>query len=269
MPRRKPTKGQPASSKEPRLRVGEKRSPVKRSPAEIRLYGVHAVAAALANPSRICRLLMATAESAKKLSHRFGNLPEKVAVDVAIVPRGDIERLLPDGAVHQGLLLEADPLPPADASRLLAAEKRPLVFLDRVTDPQNVGAVLRSAAAFGAGAVLLPARHAPADGGALAKAASGALEIVPLVRLGNLAAGLRQAKARGYWCIGLDPTARATVDQAKDYDRVALVLGAEGTGLRRLTRDHCDVLVRLPMSGPVNSLNVAAAAAVALFAFRE
>ena len=136
--------------------------------------------------------------------------------------------MFPEDSVHQGILLEADPLPRLDLNDALAARSDILVFLDQVTDPRNVGAVLRSAAAFGAGAVILTGRHAPGESGALAKAASGALDIVPLIRLANLASGLREAKTHGFWCIGLDPSGHDTLARASEYDRVALVLGRRG-----------------------------------------
>ena len=240
----------------------------RRTPGRIRLFGLHAVAAALVNPRRRCRELIAIAAAGEKLACRLGHPLEKLNVGVKMVARAEIDRMLPEGSVHQGLLLEAETLPRLDLGDALSTRSDILVFLDHVTDPRNVGAVLRSAAAFGAGAVILTGRHAPGETGALAKAASGALDIVPLIRLANLTSGLRRVKTDGFWCIGLDPGGRDTISQASDYDRVALVLGAEGTGLRRLTRDHCDVVARLAISGAVGSLNVAAAAAVALYAVR-
>ncbi len=177
--------------------------------------------------------------------------------------------MLPPGAVHQGAALLSEPLTDVALEDVLdraaEAEKSVVLVLDQVTDPQNVGAILRSAAAFGADAVLVPDRHAPPETGALVKAASGAVEIVPLVRVINLARALEELKKAGFWIAGLDGQAPQTLAAADMTGKVALVLGAEGEGLRRLTRDHCDILVRLPISERMESLNVSAAAAVALY----
>ncbi len=221
------------------------------------LYGLHAVAAALANPKRRLRRLVATAEGAAKLAQ----MAPAAAPD--LLDRPALERLLPPGAVHQGLIVEAAPLP---APRLDQIERTgTVVLLDQVTDPHNVGAVLRSAAAFGAIAVIRPEHGAPAATAIVAKAASGALEVVPLVTTGNVARALDRLKRDGFWCIGLDGGADETLAAAAPSGRIALVLGAEGKGLRRLTRERCDRLVRLPTHPPIDSLNVSNAAAVALY----
>ena len=181
--------------------------------------------------------------------------------------RGEVGALLTEGAVHQGVAMEVSALPATalDAVCHPDATSR-LVVLDRVNDPQNLGAVLRVAAAFEASAVIVPDRHAPGESGALAKAASGTLEIVPLVRVPNVAQALERLKQDGYWCIGLDGGAANTIAQSRPAGATALVLGAEGDGLRRLTRERCDALARLPISDKVESLNLATAAAVALYA---
>jgi len=222
------------------------------------LYGAHAVAAALENPARVQVRLLATKEAADRVK---GHAPE-------ICGREAIESVLPPGATHQGLALATRPLPQRPLEDVLeaAGEKALTVVLDQVTDPQNVGAILRSAAVFGAAAVVLPERNTAPESGALAKAASGALEAVPLVRVANLARALETLKEAGFWRIGLEAEAAATIDTAPLDGRAALVMGAEGTGLRRLTREHCDLLIRLPMpENAVGSLNVSAAAAVALY----
>jgi 23S rRNA (guanosine2251-2'-O)-methyltransferase len=184
------------------------------------------------------------------------------------VDRAELDRLLP-GAVHQGLVLDAAPLPELDVADLCrAAEARArdvVVLLDQVTDPHNVGAILRSAAAFGASAVVLPDRNAPEVTGTLAKSASGAVEVVPLVRVVNLARAMGELREAGYWCVGLDESGARGLAEVGVRDRVALVLGAEGSGLRRLTMERCDEVVRLPTRGPIGSLNVSNAAAVALY----
>ncbi len=226
------------------------------------LYGHHAVTAALRNPDRRAERLLATANAAERLKKDCPRArPE-------IVDRAAIDAVLPSGAVHQGLALLAAPLPARALEDVLAAHPGDalLVMLDQVTDPQNVGAILRSAAAFGAAAVIVPHRHAPPVTGALAKAASGALEHVPLIDVGNLDRALQQIKEAGFWCLGLDGSAERSIDEGAPGGRLVLVMGAEGSGLRRLTAERCDLLVRLPTQGPIATLNVSNAAAVALFA---
>ncbi|CAA7627446.1 23S rRNA (guanosine(2251)-2'-O)-methyltransferase RlmB [Magnetospirillum sp. SS-4] len=227
------------------------------------LYGSHAVGAALINPERKIRRLLATAEAAKGLA---GNRP---GIPVEPAERAEIDRLLPMGAVHQGVAALVEPLPAQGIEDVCRAaslgETGVVVVLDQVTDPHNVGAILRSAAAFGALAVVVPDRHAPEETGALAKAASGALERMPLVRVTNVVRALDTLKESGFWVAGLAADAPKTLAGAALSGRVALVLGAEGEGLRRLTREHCDHLVRLPMKGDMESLNVSNAAAVALY----
>lgn len=232
-----------------------------------RFWGRHAVAAALANPEREVARLWATREAAAEL-----DLPGSIPVTYADV--ADLGRMVPRDAPHQGVVAEVERLPERLLADLLdeAQDGRPLLVLDHVTDPHNVGAILRSAAAFGADGVVTTERHAPGETSALAKAAAGALDLVPLVRVGNLARGLADLKEAGYLCIGLDSQAGQDVDEVPVPDRRALVLGAEGAGMRRLTRDVCDVLVRIPMATRAyggeafDSLNVSNAAAIALFA---
>jgi 23S rRNA (guanosine2251-2'-O)-methyltransferase len=237
------------------------------------LYGRHAVAAALANPARRWRrlaVLAVNADEALALAAAARAERRGAGEPVQLVEREALERLLPTGAVHQGWALLADPPEPADLDDVLrAAETRSgrsvFLALDQVTDPHNVGAILRSAAAFGAGAVIVTAHNAPPAGGALAKTASGALEAVPLVRAANLAQALDRLKAAGYWCCGLDANAPAALAGLDLGRRVVLVLGAEGGGLRRLVRERCDFLARLPTRPELPSLNVSNAAAIALY----
>jgi 23S rRNA (guanosine2251-2'-O)-methyltransferase len=228
------------------------------------LYGVHAVAAALANEARSLRVLLATPQAATQFESRAKT--REVTLQIKSAP--DIARVLPEGAVHQGVALEAAPLIAPSLEQFLdeQTQRRPLLLLDQVTDPQNVGAILRSAAAFEAGAVILPRDHAPLDSPVLAKAACGALELVPLIAVTNLAQAMKTLKAQGYWCVGLEGEAERTIEDAGFGVETALVLGAEGSGLRRLTREHCDLLVRLPISARMESLNVSNAAAIALYA---
>jgi 23S rRNA (guanosine2251-2'-O)-methyltransferase len=223
------------------------------------IYGHHAVTTALGNPRRhIRRLLAVDSEMARLLPERKAERTDPAA----------LAALLPQGAVHQGLAALVDPLPMVDLGELL--EDLPegparLLLLDQVTDPQNVGAILRSAAALGAAGVILTERHAAPESGSLAKAASGALDVLPLVRVVNLSRAIEALKQAGFWCLGLAAEGEMTLAEAKPTGRIALVLGAEGTGLRRLTREHCDQLVRLPTRGPIDQLNVSNAAAIALY----
>jgi len=228
----------------------------------VRLWGRHAVEAALMNPRRQHRKLWATREGVASLD---GELPPDFPVEYADV--SDLARLVAHDAPHQGLVLECEPLDDLHLDEVLDADPaRPLVVLDQVTDPHNVGAILRSAAAFGAAAIVTQDRHAPPEGGALAKAASGALEIVPWVRVVNLARALEEIAEAGYWRIGLAGEAEASFAEALPAGPVALVLGAEGEGMRHNIAAHCDALARLPMSGAIESLNVSNAAAIALYA---
>jgi 23S rRNA (guanosine2251-2'-O)-methyltransferase len=225
------------------------------------LYGLHSIAAALANPGRRLRRLLLTEEAQQTLTQR---LPPPWPLQPEQVDRGRIDHLLGRDIAHQGAALLADPL--GTPSLQHALEKPgPLIVLDQVTDPRNVGAILRSAAAFGVAAVITQDRNAPEETGALAKAASGALETIPLLRAVNIARTLIALKAAGIWVVGLDAGGGALSGPLLSDRRVALVLGAEGEGLRRLTRETCDEIAGLAMKGAMESLNVSAAAAVALY----
>jgi 23S rRNA (guanosine2251-2'-O)-methyltransferase len=197
------------------------------------------------------------------------------AAAITVLDRAALNLLLPAGAVHQGWALDAEPLPAPDLDAVLhsatveTGRRAVVVVLDRVSDPHNVGAILRSAAAFGAGAVIVAEHGAPAVSGVLAKAASGALERVPLVRAVNLSRTLDRLKAAGFWCCGLDEQAETPLAKLDLGPRVALVLGAEGGGLRRLIREECDYLARLPTRPEQPSLNVSNAAAIALYELRR
>jgi 23S rRNA (guanosine2251-2'-O)-methyltransferase len=225
------------------------------------LWGRHAVAAALDNPDRRVLRAWATRETAG-----FMQFPADVAVTLADV--ADLGRLVPSDAPHQGVVIEVEPLEDIWLADLLAdaAERSTLLVLDQVTDPHNVGAILRSAAAFGALGIVTQDRHSPAEGGVIAKAASGALERVPWVRVVNLARALEEIAEAGFWRIGLAGGADMELKDALGPPKVALVLGAEGPGMRSNTREHCDALARLPIGDAVESLNVSNAAAIALYA---
>jgi len=227
------------------------------------LYGRHPVAAALANPARRC-LRLVTAETAAA-----ADLPARAGVTAQAVDRHELDALVPTGAVHQGVALLVAPLAPPALAQAVAAGTGPVIVLDQVTDPHNVGAVMRSAAAFGAAAVVVQRRHAPPPTGALAKAASGALEHVPLIAVTNLARSLHELQGLGLWCVGLAADAPQALDELGAPGRVAIVLGAEGAGLRRLVGETCDELARIPIAPAVASLNVSNAAAIALYALRS
>ena len=236
------------------------------------LYGIHPVLAALANPRRRAVRVLMTPEAESSLGPRLDVLAQNHPVGLPkpeVLSRETIERNLPRGAVHQGVAAQVQGLDDTDIEDICRATEGQdgarVVILDQVTDPHNVGAVIRSAAAFGAAAVILPERNSPGDGGVLAKAASGALERVPLVRVVNLARALSRLKQAGFWCVGLDGDAQMAINDSDLSGKVALVLGAEGEGLRRLTREHCDLMVRIPISRGVESLNVSNAAAIVLY----
>ncbi len=233
------------------------------------LFGHHAVRAALANPDRTCRQLLLTPEAAKDWPP--AKHPTNAGLTPTIVDRTEIDRYLPAGAVHQGVALLADPLPELGLEDVLfsAAPDALFVLLDQVTDPHNVGAILRSCAVFGATALIMPDRNAAAATGTLAKTASGALEAVPVVRVVNLSRTIRQLQEADVWVIGLEGRAEKPLESVLRPGRIALVLGAEGPGLRRLTGETCDILGHLPTAGEFASLNVSNAAAVALYATRR
>lgn len=223
------------------------------------LYGWHTVQAALANPQRRIRTLYATENAAKRLAEE--DVP--VRVSPQIVRPDEIARKLGPDAVHNGLLAEADPLDGPDISEIPADGV--VLVLDQITDPHNVGAIMRSAAAFGVKAMITTARHSPEATGVLAKSASGALDYVPLVLVQNLARGLAALKERGFLLVGLDSEGEADLADTPLAAPLALVLGAEGKGLRQLTRETCDRTARLDLPGAIKSLNVSNAAALALY----
>ena len=227
-----------------------------------RFWGRHAITAALANPERTVRKIWGTREALAALV-----LPADLQVTYAEV--ADLGRLVPSDAPHQGLVAEVEPLEDMWLGDLIEQgrdDTRPLVVLDQVTDPHNLGAILRSAAAFDALGVVTQDRHAPPESGTVARAASGALETVPWIRVVNLARALEEIAEAGFWRVGLTGHANQTLAQAMGQQRLALVLGAEGEGLRQNTAAHCDELAKLPISTKVESLNVSNAAAVALYA---
>jgi 23S rRNA (guanosine2251-2'-O)-methyltransferase len=224
------------------------------------MYGQHPCAAAAGNPERRIRRVVAT--KAADLSWLQGHQlrPEMMEGD-------KLARLLPEGAVHQGVACEVEPLDDIHLDQVTG--RGGLAVLDQITDPHNVGAILRSAAAFDIAALIMPKDHAPAESGVMAKAASGALELVPCVRVTNLASTLNELKEEGYWIAGLDAGGSKMVDAASEFNPLCLVLGAEGKGLRRLTAERCDIILSIPISKRMESLNVSNAAAIAFYHARK
>jgi len=243
----------------------EKRVPAWQRTEEdgpIRLFGIHAVEAAVANPKRAIRRLLVTENAEKRLEAAIGTrgiAPERIQ------PR-DLDRLLGADTVHQGVFLETEELPEMRLSEIAAAAigGAPIVVLDQVTDPHNVGAILRSAAVLGSSGVVMTRRHSPRLEGALAKAASGALELVPVALVANLARAIETLKEEGVRVVGLDGDAHKVLGHGSDLAGCAVVLGAEGRGLRQLTRQSCDHLAAIAASGALRSLNVSNAAAIVL-----
>ncbi|TDK36913.1 23S rRNA (guanosine(2251)-2'-O)-methyltransferase RlmB [Rhizobium deserti] len=238
--------------------------PPQLQPDEVFLYGLHTVRAALDNPQRKLIKLSVTQNAFARLD--IGE-PETLKFPVEFVSPQDIDKVLGPEAIHQGVMLETRPLP---ARRLEALKASPLLLvLDQVTDPHNVGAIMRSAVAFGAGAVVTTQRHSPTESGVLAKSASGALELIPYIQVTNLADALGELHKLGFQTIGLDSEGPAPLEGTFAGERIALVLGSEGKGLRQKTRETVTALARLDMPGEIKSLNVSNAAAVALYASRQ
>ena len=235
--------------------------PLSDEDGTVRLFGLHAVEAALKNPARKIRRLVLTENAERRLVEGMGALNRPIEY---VTPR-DLDGMLGDDTVHQGAMLETEPLEEPDFKDLIIASNgRPLIVLDQVTDPHNVGAILRSAAVFGAAGLVMTRRHSPPLNGVLAKSASGALELVPVALVQNLANALAELKAVGFRLIGLDGTASDRLEDV-DWSRpTAIILGAEGKGLRQLTAEKCDSLARITTDGPIESLNVSNAAAIAL-----
>jgi 23S rRNA (guanosine2251-2'-O)-methyltransferase len=251
-----PATGQPAFRPRPALPPGD-----NAPDGLVRLYGLHTVHAALDNKQRKIRRMLVTRNAAERLE-----LPDLASLpfNAQLVEPKDIDKLTGSDAVHQGVLVEAEPLKPKRLDQLGATNL--VLVLDQVTDPHNVGAILRSAVAFGAGALVTTARHSPNESGVLAKAASGALEHIDHIEVRNLADALGALHTAGFLSIGLDSDGPEVLEASFSGDRIALVLGAEGKGLRQRTRETVTTLARLDMPGVIRSLNVSNAAAVALYA---
>jgi 23S rRNA (guanosine2251-2'-O)-methyltransferase len=238
----------------------------KKSNSALWLYGIHACRMALENPNRQVTSILATNDGivSKVLSEPSSS---KHKSKVKLVDRQRIDALFPPGSVHQGIAVHVAPLPEIMIDDLEGdpSPNQCVVVLDQVSDPHNVGAILRSAAVFGAKAVILTDRNAPPETGVLAKSASGALEIVPLIRVTNLAHAIKDLKDIGFWCVGFAESGAQGLDQIDLKGKIALVMGAEGDGMRRLTKDLCDFTVCLPVASNFSTLNVSNAATIALY----
>lgn len=237
------------------------------------IWGLHAARAAWINPQRKIHRIWLTEAGQKLFATTQEEAKEELLKrpDAKIQDRSELDRITPPGSVHQGIIIETSPLPEMHLNDIIGTDSPPdlILMLDQVTDPHNVGAILRSAAAFGAGAVILTERNAPTTTGVLAKSASGALEVTPMIHVVNLARAMEDLRNAGYWCVGLAEEGEKTLGDMDMSGRTVLVLGNEGEGLRHLTRQKCDELARLPTGGPVGSLNVSNAAAVALYEARR
>ncbi|MGJ3263907.1 MAG: TrmH family RNA methyltransferase [Salinarimonas sp.] len=259
-PQKRPATGRTGPGARARARGPRARAPRPEFDDAVVLYGWHPVTEALRNDKRVVHRLLATENAARRLAEE---LPE-AAASPQIVRPSEIDALLGPDAVHQGLYAEAEPLVGYDLDTL--PDDALVLALDQVTDPHNVGAIVRTAAAFGVTAILTTARHSPAATGVLAKSASGGLEHVPFVVVGNLGDALDRLGKRGFLRIGLDSDGAETFENLAARRPALLVLGAEGKGLRVRTRGLCDVVARLDMAGAIKSLNVSNAAAIALYA---
>ncbi len=239
--------------------VGAKQK--SRRSSEYILYGVHAVQAALNNKKRRKGRLFVTKDSCKKLKIPAGIKPYFITTE-------QLAQKFSANIVHQSVALEVQPLNQPILAEILELSK-PVLMLDQVSDPHNVGAILRSAAAFGVSSVIMQDKHAPAENATIAKSAAGALEIVPIIHVTNLARALRECKQSGYWCVGMDHNTEKKFSDLEYQRKTVIVLGAEGRGLRRLVAQNCDEIVKLPIDQQMESLNVSVAAGIALYALQQ
>lgn len=272
-PNRNQNRGEPRGQKRSAERAGNggaksrQKGPQSRGEAGLWLYGFHAVESALLNPARRLERLLATPEAAERLNSK--NIPKDRLSHLEPADRSAIDAIIGPDKVHQGVILKCQPLPALDIQDVLESilEDAPalIIALDHITDPHNVGAILRSASAFGAIALITTKHNAPDETGVLAKSASGALEGVPIVRVTNLGRSIEECQKLGFWVVGLDAQGETSIGQLEAPTRCVMVLGAEGEGLRPSIRKSCDFIVRLPMRGPMESLNVSNAAAVSMY----
>ena len=242
----------------------------KRVPnSELLIYGKHPVIAALSNPRRNCKNLYTTKIIWQELQQKLPDL----SVKVHLYEPHEIEMMLPIGSNHQNIILEAAPLNNLYLEDIIEEdankEKSCLVILDQVTDPHNIGAIIRSAAAFSASAVILPDYHSPKENNTIVKCAAGACETIPMIHVTNLSNCIKSLKKEGYWVIGLDGHTETELNQSIFSNKIVIIMGSEDTGMRKLTRENCDYLVKIPMSSKLESLNVSNAAAITLYEFSK
>lgn len=232
------------------------------------LYGKHAVESALLNPKRKISALWCTAENALWLRDLLLQA-HRDKITLKIVDKKELDKMLPQDAVHQGVVLETQPLPNVDLTEVICrCENNPLariLVLDQVSDPQNIGAIIRSCAAFNISALIMQDKNSPQESGAMVKASAGTIEFLPVCRVTNLSRALETLKQNGFWCIGMDGYAKHSIDKINKNAKIAVVMGSEGKGLRRLVQDNCDDTVKLLINPNVESLNVSVAAAIALY----
>lgn len=244
--------------------------PKKRNaPSQLLIYGKHPVIAALNNPRRNCINLYTTKSIWQELQQIIPNLK----VTPHLLESHEIEMMLPIGSNHQNIILEAAPLKTLDLEDIIEQDSSKttscLVILDQITDPHNVGAIIRSAAAFSASAIILPDNNSPKENSTIVKCAAGATETVPMIYVTNLANCIKSLKKEGYWIIGLDGHTNTELNSSIFSEKVVIVMGSEDTGMRKLTRDNCDYIVKIPMSSNLESLNVSNAAAITLYEFSK
>lgn len=237
----------------------------QQDPSKLWLWGIHACKAAILNPNRKCFRMLVTSSTLKDM----GIPKENISCKVELTEGSVFSRLLPDGAVHQGVALEVGPLNEPSLRSLQKRQSGTLLILDQVTDPHNVGAILRTAKALGALGVIMTERNAPPLSGVLAKAASGALELIPIWKVTNLSRCLDELKEYGFWTIGLDERSSKLLSKEELPEKIALVMGAEGEGMRRLTQEKCDFIVKLPTDPEFSTLNVSVATALALYELKS
>lgn len=241
------------------------KKPSSSSGAGLILYGRHPVMAALANPERRISKLLCTAETAAELREPAS----KRGISPLVVDRKELDRILPREAVHQGFALYCAPLPDYSIEEICtmadALDKCHVLVLDQVTDPQNIGAIIRSCVAFNTLALIMQDKNSPAETGAMAKASAGTIEHLPICRVTNLSRAVKQLQEAGFWTVGMDGYADTTIDKMNKAGKTAIIMGSEGKGMRRLVEESCDSTVRLPISDKVESLNVSTAAAIVLY----
>jgi 23S rRNA (guanosine2251-2'-O)-methyltransferase len=226
------------------------------------IYGKHAVLAAITNSNRIIHKIFITSDEYNKI------IPKSISISK--ISKQELIKILPPSSVHQNIAALVTPLKQLDINDIISKEENKLIIiLDNVTDPHNIGAILRSAAAFSASCLIMTDINSPQESGTIAKNASGALEITPIIKISNLATTIKQLQNHNYWVIGLDGEANMHLEQTPTYDKIAIILGAEGKGLRQLTRKLCDLTVKLNISPNMESLNVSNAAAIALYHFSK